>query len=382
MGRKRGSGEGSIAKRPNGTWYGRYTVHLPDGTPKRRSVYGKTRREVAEEMTRHLRDAHMGLVAQDDKQPLSEYLAHWLDTTARASVRERTFESYEIAVRLHINPALGTVPLAELRPQHIQTFLREMVEKHGKSEGTALRTYAVLKRALEQAVRWNLILRNAAALVDAPRQHTSEMLVFTKEQAHALLAHVKGDRLEAYYTVAMSLGLRLGEALGLHWQDVDFTRGTITILYSLQRANGKLNLYETKNRTSNRTIKMPQLIRDALQQHQARQDAEREALGSKWQESGFVFTTGKGTPIDPRNMARLYKRHLRALELPDFRVHDMRHTAASLMLAQGVPLKMVSEILGHSSSRVTLDIYAHVYEEGRQQAADKIDDIFPQSRLA
>lgn len=375
MAKRRGQGEGSIAKRPNGTWYARYTVKLPDGTKQRRCIYGKTRREVSGEMTRRLHDASKGLVALDDKRPLREYLTHWLETTAKPSVRGNTFRNYEGTVRLHISPELGDTPLASLTPQQVQGFLAGMV-KSGLSERTALYAYTILKRALSQAVRWNLIVRNVCDFVDPPRAARNEMKVFSREQAQAFLQHVQGDRLEAYYTVAMSIGLRLGEALGLRWLDVDWARSTLTVQHSLQRLDGRLQLLEAKTPMSNRAIKMPTLIVKALRAHLARQDEERLAAGPRWKESGHVFTNALGGPVEPRNMIRQYKGHLAAAGLPDMRVHDMRHTAASLMFAQGIPLKMISEILGHSSSRVTLDIYAHIYDEGRQQAADQIDEIF------
>ncbi|HET8669823.1 MAG TPA: site-specific integrase, partial [Candidatus Saccharimonadales bacterium] len=195
------------------------------------------------------------------------------------------------------------------------------------------------------------------------------------EWARAFLQAIQGNRLEALFTVALSFGLRRGEALGLRWADVDLEARTLRISQQLQRIDGHLQLSEPKTKTSRRVLDLPDILITKLREHRTRQLEEKLRAGSHWIETGLVFTTSVGTPIDPRNVKRRLDAILEDAEMPHFRVHDIRHFAASLMLAQGVPLKVVSDILGHSQISTTADLYTHVLPSLRKEAINLMDSI-------
>jgi integrase len=220
-----------------------------------------------------------------------------------------------------------------------------------------------------------MVSRNDATLVSPPRVQQTEIEPFTPVQAKQFLAAIKGNRLEALYSVAVALGLRRGEALGLRWQDVDLDAGTLTVRVTLQRVSGKLQLVEPKTSRSRRTITLPQITIKALRTHKTRQLEERLAAGEQWLETGMIFTSTIGTPLEPRNLNRQFTKLLEQLGLPHMRFHDLRHTCASLLLAQGVHPRVVMETLGHSRISETMDRYSHVIPALQQDAADRLDKL-------
>jgi len=238
---------------------------------------------------------------------------------------------------------------------------------------SAVRT--LLRMALNQALKWGLVQRNVAALVDAPRAVRFEVQPIDQKQALAFLDALKGDRLEALFTVALSLGLRRGESLGLRWQDIDFENRTLRVCQQLQRIDKKLVFDEPKTKSSRRILGLPDSLAAKLREHRTRQLEQKMAAGSEWKEGGLVFTTSLGTPIDPRNVKRRLDSILDKAKLPHFRIHDLRHFCASLLLAQGVELKVVSQILGHTQIRVTADIYTHVLPQTQKAAIDLLDSL-------
>jgi integrase len=230
----------------------------------------------------------------------------------------------------------------------------------------------VLRAALNQAIRWNLVARNAAELVESPRVRRFEIKPLTPEQARQLLDAAKGSRLEALCAVALACGLRMGEILGLRWQDVDLDARRLAVRQSIQRQRGAgLVAVEPKTERSRRTIEVPAPLIAALKAHRLRQIEERLAEGSHWHDGGLVFASAVGTGIEPRNLHRAFKALLKRAGLPDIRFHDLRHSAASLMLAQGVPLRVVMEVLGHSSISLTADTYSHVMPSLVRDATEK-----------
>jgi integrase len=374
----RGHNEGSIYQREDGTWVGAASLGKDSrGKAIRKYFYGKTRKDAKTKLDEALRNYEQGLAVGSKRQTLAKFLTDWLENNAKQTLRATTYRTYEQHIRLHINPEIGWHQLGELTPAIIQKFMSDKLNGDPPlAPRTVLYTRAVLRRALGQAVRWGMLPRNPAELVDPPRVARSEIKPLSAEEAQALLEAVKGHRLEAFYSVAVGLGLRRGEALGLMWEDIDFEAGTLRVVRGLQRLDHKLQLTEVKTETSRRTIKLPRFCVTALRAHRARQLRDRAKAGESWQNTGLVFTTGVGTPHDPRNVDRHFKQTLKAAGLPEIRLHDLRHSAASLLLAQGVPVKMVSEILGHSGSRITLDVYGHIFDQTRQQAADQMDRLF------
>jgi integrase len=229
--------------------------------------------------------------------------------------------------------------------------------------------------ALGQAERWNLVSRNVATLVDPPRVEKFEIQPITPEQAQIFLNVIKGDRMEAMFAVALCLGLRRGEALALRWTDVDLQARTLRVCQSLQRINHKLEISEPKTKSSRRVLDLPDSLIVKLKEHRTRQLEEKLKTGEHWQETGLVFTTTLGTPYDPRHVKRRLDALLKKADLPHYRVHDLRHFCASLLLAQGVPLKVVSDLLGHTRISITADLYTHVLPSMRRDAMDLMDRI-------
>jgi integrase len=236
-------------------------------------------------------------------------------------------------------------------------------------------TRAILRRAINQAVQWDLVGRNVAALTTAPSSKRYSFQPFTPEQARTFLDAVRGDRLDALYSVAVTVGLRQGEALGLHWEDLDLGRGTITVRHQLQRINKQLTIVEPKTSRSRRTIGIPDVTIAALQKHRIRQLEERLVAGAQWREHGLVFTTTIGTPLDARNVVRQYKKLLKTAGLPELRFHDLRHTCAALLVDQGVHARVVMETLGHSPISLTMNTYSHVMPVLQRDAASRINDL-------
>ena len=373
MGR-RGPHEGSIYQRADGLWVGAVHLGYRDGKRRRKVVYGRTRRAVQEELVAIQRSLQQGLPVPAERQTVAQFLDRWLVHAVRPCVRPRTLQSYRQIVELHLAPGLGRLQLATLSPDDVQAFLNE---KHaaGLSPRTVQYLRAVLRQALNRALRWGLVARNAAALADAPRVARTELAPFDPEEARRFLDAVRGDRLEALYTLALAAGLRQGEALGLRWSDVELEAGTVTVRHALSRIEGRLQLVEPKTVWSRRVVAVPAVAVAALRRQRARQLEERILAGSRWREGNFVFTTSIGTPLDGPTVTRRFKALLATARLRPQRFHDLRHATASLLLAQGVPARVVMETLGHSDVRLTLNTYSHVVPALGRQAAERMEEL-------
>ena len=235
---------------------------------------------------------------------------------------------------------------------------------------------ATLRAALSQAHRWQLVHQNAAKLVTLPRTVRYQPTILNPVQAKDLLTFVRGQRHEALFTVALTLGLRRGETLGLRWCDVDLEKGVLNVRHSLERVKGEgLRLSEPKSERAKRELRILQLCLMALLRHRETQNKEREWAGSKWHNSGVVFTTGLGTPDAPDDISRLFPTALKAAKLPKVRFHDLRHSCANLLLSLGVHAKLVQETLGHSSYQLTMDTYSHIIPALRNGVANRMDEI-------
>ena len=372
--RKRGQGEGSIYKRKDGRWNSVVNLGYQNGKLRRKYLYGNTRSEVAEKLAAELHNVQQGISVVPERQTVRQFLERWLTDCVKPSVRPATFISYDQQVRVHIAPQLGHIQLTKLSPQQIQSYMNDRL-KTELSAKTVKYHLSVLRMALGQALKWNLVARNVAMLVDPPRVGKYEVQVITPEQARIFLQAIQGDRLEALLTVALSLGLRRGAALGLRWADIDFQNRTLRVNQSLQRLEGKLRVTELKTNSSRRILDLPEMLINKLREHRTRQLEEKMLAGPHWQETGLVFTSRVGTPVDPRHVKRRLDPLLEKAELPHFRVHDLRHFCASLLLAQGVPLKVVSDILGHSQIGITADLYTHVLPSVRKEAINLMDSI-------
>lgn len=373
MAGKRGQNEGSIFKRTDGRWCAQVNLGYVNGKRKRKYFYGETRREVQEQLTSTLRDVQQGNPVTTERLSVGQYLDRWMEDSVRPTVSPRSYVTYRQIVRNHFIPAFGRVSLAKLTAHRVQVYLNAELAA-GRSPRTVAHGLGVLRIALNQAVRWNLVARNVALLVLPPRAPRYEVRPLTPDQARVFLDVIKGDRLEALYTVAVAVGMRQGEIFGLQWQDIDLDEGTLTVRHQLQRIDGKAQLVEPKSVRSRRVVALPAVAVTALRRHQARQTEERLVAGSSWQEWGLVFASKIGTPLT-KNLTATFQRLLRDAGLPRQRFHDLRHTCASLLLAQGVHPRLVMETLGHSQIGVTMNTYSHVIPALRRSVADEMEAL-------
>jgi integrase len=408
--KKRGQNEGSIFEEKPGRWVALVTTGYVIRNGKRCRVRKKfvapTRDAVHRKLTKALRDQQRGRNVSPRVQTLGGFLDMWLADVAKPAVRPKTFRTYSDMVKLHIKPAIGAVQLEKLTPDVVQTFLNDkhgsafcphckasfrgeqmpahITGAHPKAKKKGYRVLGArsvghlrgtLRGALAVAMEWYDLDRNVAALAKPPRAQKKEMRSLTPDEARAYLESAKSDRLEALFTVTVALGLRQAEILGLGWEQVDLAAGTLDVRRQLQRIDGKLVLVETKTEDGARPLLLPAVAIAALRRHHALQDQERRAAGDQWQETGLVFTTSIGTPADARNIIRRHHAILKSAGIPRLRFHDLRHSAATLLLAQGVSPKYISQLLGHKQVAFTMQTYMHVIKEVQQQTADKMDAI-------
>lgn len=361
MRNRRGHGEGSIRQRSENRWEGRYT---DPATGKRHSVYAKTQRACREAMKAAQRRIDQGLPPTDSRQTLAAFLDQWLETIIKPKKRPRTYDSYNERIRLDISPHLGAITLAGLTPQRVQAWMADLLAETTEGGAPRLRPrtvaydHSILRAALNVALKWGLVQRNVAALAEAPSSAPPRLEPLSVEEANALIASVAGTRWEGLYRLALGLGLRMGELINLTWADVDLSRARLVVRVS-------------KTRTGERTINLPRFLVDALATHRERQRLDASLMEAGWNSGGFVFPSEVGTRLWHGNLRGSFKRHLKAAGLREIRFHDMRHSCASFLLNEGVPLKQVSEILGHAQTSTTSDIYWHVYNETQRGALDK-----------
>jgi integrase len=374
MGR-RGNGEGSIRKRKDGRWEGRYTAHTPGGR-RQKTVYGVTRKEAAEKLTEAMAGRDQGLVFDAGKLTVAEHLERWLEDVVKPSASHRTYSTNAQQVRTHIGPTLGRIKLKGLRKAHIDRLYREMLDS-GLSTSTVRRVHAVLHRALEEAVKGDLIPRNPAVHANKPKVTLEEPEPLDTSQAAAFLNAAKGDRFEALYILCLMCGLRQGEALALRWRDIDLDEGTLRVNLQLQRVRGGggLQFSEPKN-ASRRTVGLPQRAVSTLKSHRKRQLEEKLRVAD-YEDSGLVFASSKGTPIDAQNVVnRYYKPLLKRASLPPIRFHDLRHSCLSLLAQHGEPIRDLQALAGHATAAFTLQRYTHHYDSSARRTADRMGEIF------
>ncbi|HLF07940.1 MAG TPA: site-specific integrase [Dehalococcoidia bacterium] len=372
--KRRRRGEGGIRLRTDGRWEATLTLDSPDGKRRRRSFFGATPAEAASK----LRDGHQRIEKNLPLPPqnltVESHLRSWL-IEKKKTLRPETHRAYSDRVRLYINPALGRRKLAKLSIADVQAFHASMGRR--VSGTTAKHAHDVLRAALQDALRWDLVARNVVSLVRPPRRTTGEMRFLGPDDARDLMEAVKGNPLEACFVVALTCGLRSGELQALRWKDVELERRRLRVVATLTTVtDGEPVFGEPKTQHSRRTVWLSEMAFEALEAHQDRQEAQRKLAGPVWKEHGLVFTNDAGGPLWRSQIRKHWLDLLKAAKLPHLRVHDLRHTAATLLLAEGVPVKVASEMLGHSDVATTLRIYAHVIEGAQEQAASAMDRLF------
>ncbi len=396
------------------SWQAR--VPLPPGPDGKRRELIRTfprRADAKAFLEDRRRDLRAGLGLEPTKTTLREYLATWLETAARPALRANTVESYEDVLNLYVLPALGDYRLDRLTPLLLQRWLGELSAR-GLGARTVRYTYSVLAAAMKQAQRWRLLAASPCAAVELPRRERREMNALSAAEARAFLAAAAGTRHEALFALLLAGGLRPSEALGLLWTDADLDRGVVTVQRSLvQTRGGKWALADCKTERSRRTVPVPAEVVAALRRHRVSQLVQRVRVGGAWTDTGLVFTNEVGGPLDRRNVlnrhfrplllkARTPRGHVAecptcteagwlrgrklcdtgaklreeaAAEVKRFRLYDLRHTAATLLILAGVHVKVVAERLGHASAVMTLDVYSHVLPDMQADAADRLGGL-------
>ena len=376
MSNRAASGESSIYKDEAGRWHGYVSMGLKEnGRRDRRHVSGTRRADVVAKVRALEAKRDAGTAEAAGRAPtVGDWLDHWLEHIASRRVRARTLESYEALVRLHLRPGIGHHRLDRLQPEHLEQLYGSLLEDKGLSPATVLRLHRVLSRALRVAMQRGKIARNVATLVDPPAvKRPTTALPLTVDEARRVLQAAEQARNSARWTVALAVGLRQSETLGLRWSDIDLDVGTLTVRRGLHRVAGKGLVYEEpKAERSRRTLALPAPLVMALRHHRAVQLEERHAAGSLWEEHDLVFAQVNGRPLDKRSDWEGWKALLSRAGVREVRLHDGRHTAATLLLSEGVHPRVVMELLGHAQMRTTTDTYSHVMPALAKEAAAKM----------
>lgn len=369
MTKKRGNHEGSVHRLPNSHWRG-----LVSHDGHRLSKVFSTQRECIEWVRKNRNQVSDGMSYASTLLTLSEYLDGWL-INKKATRRYATWIHYDLLVRRFINPELGGVKLKDLRADHIQGLVNRLL-KSGTGIFTVRKIHDVLKCALNQAVKQDVILRNPANLVDPPPKPHREMAILSESQLSQLLVAARDHRLEALFHLAITTGIRESEVLALKWSDLDWRKGSLKVERQLERSHGKGIQFSTpKTAFGKRSIKLGRKTIEILRRHYEHQQTERIAAGETWKEYDLIFPSSVGTPIQQHSLWRGYKNLLKQAGLPPFRFHDLRHTSASLMLNHDVPVIIVSRRLGHARASITSDVYGHLMPNMQDEAAEMIDDL-------
>lgn len=375
MSKRRGHGEGAVYQRKDGRWVGTIDLGWQDGRRQRKSYYGKTQREVQSKLAAGRRHVADGLSLPSERQTVGRFLSAWLRDVADVNLRPSTAIRYRQLIERHILPTLGRRPLTRLSPYDLQALYAAKLDVE-LAPRTVGHIHRVLHRALADAVRWGSVVRNVCDAVSPPKVARKEMHVLNAGEVRQLLTTAADDGLEAFYVLAVTSGLRQGELLALKWRDVDLSEAKISVQRTVRRLP-KLGMVESepKSAAGRRTVRLTPLAVSALQRHRTRQNGDRLAA-YVWDDRDLVFTNEIGRHIEPQNLQRRsWWPLLERAELPRIRFHDLRHTAATLMMLSGVPVKAVSEMLGHSSITLTLDTYSHVLPDMQADAASKMQTL-------
>ncbi len=387
---------GQIIKRGDKNWIVRIFMGRDEKGRRRyinKTIHG-TKKDADKFLSTTLTAISTGAFIESSPMTVNAYLDKWLEAAARPRLTERSLTSYEWLLNHHVRPALGDKKLADVRPLHVQSLYGHMLapklkEKEqpqpgmvyglGLSPRSVRYTHAVLSSAFKQAVRWHMLARNPCESVELPKQVRKEMHALSPEEAGRFLTAAAEDKWGVLFVFALATGMRPEEYLGLQWKDVDLSGGTVTVRRALiwKDKGGGWYFGEPKTARSRRSIPLPASTTRALAEHRRQQAAERLKAGADYQQNDLVFATAEGSPLMPRNLKR---RHFRPIleraKLPeDFRLYDLRHSCATLLLSAGEHPKVVSERLGHASITLTLDVYSHVLPTMQEAASQRLESI-------
>lgn len=332
-------------------------------------------------LTEKLRELDTGILINTKKMTLEEYLDYWIAEACENKLKTTTLEGYKHNIERHIKPILGHIVLEKLAPLHLQQLYKNRLEcgrlngKGGLSNKSVLTIHRIIHRALEQAVKWQLVIRNVADCVEPPKPKKYEAKFLDEKQSMQLQEISKDTYLYIPILIAIYTGMRRGEILGLMWQDIDLEKGILKIVRSLNSTKNGLELSNPKTNKSIRSIAIPQIVVKELKRHKILQKENKLKFGSSYQDSGMVCTLEDGTMINPKNLSRDFHRILENNNLPVVRFHDLRHSHASLLVKLGVQPKVISERLGHSNISITMDLYSHVYSETDREVANMFEKL-------
>ncbi len=373
--------KGHIRKRGKTSWA--IVLDLGrDAAGKRRqkwhSVKG-TRKDAEREVARLVNEMNNGAYIEPSRMKVDEYLERWLKEYAEPRVSPKTYERYAAIVRQNIVPAIGNYALSKLNPLHIQSFYTEALSsgrksrRGGLSAQTVVHFHRVLRKALDQAIKWQLLARNPADAVEPPKVPRQQMRALNENEAAALIRLVKGGRLHLPVFIAVTTGLRRGEILALRWEDLDLELGQVVVCRSLEQTKNGLRFKSPKTERGRRMVTLPGITLAELKSHKATQAQDRLALGPAYEDHGLVCPRIDGSPWPPDAFSTAFADLIRKSDLPHVRFHDLRHSHATQLLRQGVHPKVVSERLGHSNIGITLDTYSHVLPGMQEQASALVD---------
>lgn len=371
MRKRRGRGEGAIYKlKHRNLWATIVTIGYDRaGRRKRRYVYGETKKEVQDKLLKLQNDVSKGTLVNIDKISVGEFLCRWLEDSVKNSVRPSTFARYELVIRKHVIPYIGDIQLKHLSVLHMQSFYSQL-ERENCPSRTRQMTHVILKRALSQAVQWGQILRNPCEFLAKPKVPKRAIRYWDRHEIELFLKTAKGNRLYALFVLAVTTGLRQGEIFALKWSDLNFENKTLSVTRSTYELKGKIFVGEPKTQKSRRCIDLPQFAVGALEEHYTRMASENH-------HHDWIFCDTTGKILRRSNFRkRCFIKLIKQSGLKPISFHDLRHSAATLLLTQGVHPKVVQERLGHSQISVTLDTYSHVLPTLQKEAAQKIDDVF------
>jgi integrase len=390
--RRRGRGEGSVFRRSDGRWEARLDLGFVNGKRKAKSLYARTRKEAAVKLRVAETQLASGALVLDERLTVAQWLEHWVKNVlstrvANGALADRTLDSYNDTVRLHLTPGRGRHRLSKLEPAHIDAFIASKRADHSANSLRIMRS--TMRKALQDAQRLGLVPRNVVALSEPVKVSRKVKKWIRLDEARELLDSLLGDRLGALYVLILSLGLRRGEALALAWTDVDLDKRRVHIHRQLKRVRNQptadghypggrktrlIIAEQPKTDESTATLPLTDRLVELLRRQKIRQKHERLAAGERWSDSGLVFTTPIGTALDPDNLGKSFSDACKRAGLGHRNLHQLRHSAASILIAQGLPLVEVSRFLRHTTYGITADIYTHLDEETRRSAANAMGE--------
>lgn len=372
--RKRGIGEGSLTKRPDGRWMARFYVTLPDGSRARRHITLKDKDEVMRRMRQEMLQSDKGLTVRNERHTVASWLKYWLADIDPRQVKDSTLYMHTNICHKRIIPEIGNISLIGLKPDHVR---RMIVSWDRKGMGTRQQQIArnVLSAALRDAVKLEYVHRNVVRLTDKPKHVGKEKHIWSAEQVQTFLSAIEGHRYYGLFLILFHYGLRRGEACGLRWKDVNFLENIIQVRQQVYHIGHIQKIGSLKTAESQRDLALTPEIRKILLR-------KRALLGGNPDEEDLLFLTVRGTSVDGRSLLQFFNKITKEIGLPRLTIHEIRHTVASLLYTKGVPAKVAQGILGHKSIVTTLQVYTHSTAEERADAVTDLVSLYSDTRMS